>query len=169
MTRILHLSRHVYKRQALDAKKAKLPSNELFERYASLLRSLLSQKYFLNSKRGKWFDELAKILAFYLKDYQGAIELCEAALDKEKEPMIFVGKWSWNLLWFPGDEKSLQNRLNKLLKIPVEKQRIKTEYIVAKKVFSETGRKARYLDDESQQEMTVEDLVKTSFPQIPYF
>jgi hypothetical protein len=89
----------------------------------------------LLGKRGRWFDELTKILHYHLKDPGTASKVCAEALDSVNEPFVLT-----------GFKRSIEHRQRRIKKLKPLKE-LPTERITlhAVKVFSETGKKALYV------------------------
>lgn len=115
-------------------------------------------------KRGRWFDELTKILHYHLKDLGTAESVCAEALDSVNEPFVLTG--------FKRTIELRQRRIKKLQTPPRPPPSLKgiVDSIItihAVKVFSETGKKALYVrnieDAVEPKPVTVEQLAINYF------
>ncbi|KAJ3051552.1 hypothetical protein HK097_007432 [Rhizophlyctis rosea] len=115
-----------------------------------LLQQLLNQRLFCLAKRGKWYDDLVRILHNYV-DQQQAADVCCLALE---DPFLQTGHRS-----------SIQKRLRRLYKGKMKPAmvdlgkpgKITEQTIKAVKTFSEANRKALWQGD-NEQDVNVEEL-----------
>ncbi|KAJ3328166.1 Fanconi-associated nuclease 1 [Blyttiomyces sp. JEL0837] len=124
-----------------------------YEKKISTLKMLLDQRLFLQRHRGYWYDELVKTIHMH----GSAEEAYKICLDSLTDPMV---QW--------GSRRSIENRVLRLAKKLNKKDKfhfrelmpskdVTSKTIVAEKVFSESSKKAVYLDNDGN-EMGVEHL-----------
>ena len=144
--RIMHNAINFLSKEALKQKKNPGAFTELVQH----LNMLINQKYH-SKKRGKWYEKLALVLDYHVKDKEAAIGICKRGLDCLNEPLIGVSFRS-----------VLTKRLNKIEKIEIDTEdtpEYNTVCIQAVKHVKSGPGKALYIDEETEEKVHVEELV----------